>query len=71
MDDAASLRQMALEQDQHISEVVKREQFRLRNFIRRHVPDPQDAEDPGRPGVEVRHMASPNLRGRIAVTRRA
>ena len=36
---------MALEQDQRISEVVKREQFRLRNFIRRRVPDPRDAED--------------------------
>jgi RNA polymerase sigma factor (sigma-70 family) len=36
---------MALEQDQRISEVVKREQARLRNFIRRRVPDPSDAED--------------------------
>jgi RNA polymerase sigma factor (sigma-70 family) len=36
---------MALEQDQRISEVVKREQSRLRNFIRRRVPDPSDAED--------------------------
>ena len=36
---------MALEQDQRISEVVKREQSRLRNFIRRRVPDPLDAED--------------------------
>jgi RNA polymerase sigma factor (sigma-70 family) len=43
--DAASLEQMALEQDQGISEVVKREQSRLRNFIRRRVPDPRDAED--------------------------
>ncbi len=34
-----------LEQDQRISEVVKREQSRLRNFIRRRVPDPRDAED--------------------------
>ena len=33
------------EQDQRISEVVKREQSRLRNFIRRRVPDPLDAED--------------------------
>jgi len=33
------------EQDQRISEVVKREQSRLRNFIRRRVPDPADAED--------------------------
>ena len=36
---------MTLEQDQRISEVVKREQSRLRNFIRRRVPDPRDAED--------------------------
>jgi RNA polymerase sigma factor (sigma-70 family) len=28
-----------------ISEVVNREQLRLRNFIRRRVPDPRDAED--------------------------
>src|SRR4029077_18424496 len=50
MNDAASpkymaLDRMALEQDQRISEVVKREQSRLRNFIRRRVPDPGDAED--------------------------
>jgi RNA polymerase sigma factor (sigma-70 family) len=36
---------MALEQDKRISEVVQREQSRLRNFIRRRVPDPRDAED--------------------------
>jgi RNA polymerase sigma factor (sigma-70 family) len=36
---------MALEQDRRISEVVKREESRLRNFIRRRVPDPRDAED--------------------------
>src|SRR5579863_10780672 len=36
---------MALEQDQRISDVVKREQSRLRNFIRRRVSDPLDAED--------------------------
>jgi RNA polymerase sigma factor (sigma-70 family) len=42
---AASLEPMALEQDQRISEVVEREQSRLRNFIRRRVPDPRDAED--------------------------
>ncbi|MEA2559572.1 MAG: hypothetical protein QOH06_1076 [Acidobacteriota bacterium] len=36
---------MALEQDQRISKVVKQEQFRLRSFIRRNVPDPRDAED--------------------------
>jgi RNA polymerase sigma factor (sigma-70 family) len=36
---------MALEQDERISEVVKQERSRLRNFIRRRVPDPRDAED--------------------------
>src|SRR6266550_6306315 len=36
---------MASEQDQRIAEVVKREQSRLRNFIRRRVPDARDAED--------------------------
>jgi len=40
-----SLNRMAIEQDQRISDVVKREQSRLRNFIRRRVPDPLDAED--------------------------
>ena len=45
MKGAAGLERMALEQDQRISEVVKREQSRLRNFIRRRVPDPRDAED--------------------------
>ncbi len=45
MNEAASLERMAIEQDQRISEVVKREQARLRNFIRRRVPDPLDAED--------------------------
>jgi RNA polymerase sigma factor (sigma-70 family) len=41
----ASVDHMALEQDQRISEVVKREGSQLRNFIRRRVPDPRDAED--------------------------
>jgi RNA polymerase sigma factor (sigma-70 family) len=45
MKGAASLDRMADEQDQRISEVVQREQSRLRNFIRRRVPDPRDAED--------------------------
>ena len=45
MKGAEKLERMALEQDQRISEVVKREQSRLRNFIRRRVPDPRDAED--------------------------
>src|SRR6201994_596072 len=45
MKGTASLEPMALEQDQRITEVVKREQSRLRNFIRRRVSDPRDAED--------------------------
>ena len=45
MKGAASLERMALEQDQRISDVVTREQSRLRHFIRRRVPDPRDAED--------------------------
>ena len=45
MNEAASLERMALEQDQRITEVVKREQSRLRNFIRRRVPDELEAED--------------------------
>jgi RNA polymerase sigma factor (sigma-70 family) len=36
---------MALEQDWRISEVVEREESRLRNFIRRRVADPRDVED--------------------------
>lgn len=45
MNDAASLEHMSLEQDRRITEAVKQEQSRLRNFIRRRVPDPRDAED--------------------------
>jgi len=33
------------EQDRHISEVIAEQRSRLRNFIRRRVPDPSDAED--------------------------
>ena len=36
---------MTREQDRQISEVVEREQFRLRNFIRRRIADPGDVED--------------------------
>jgi RNA polymerase sigma factor (sigma-70 family) len=42
---AASLERMTREQDLRISEVVRRETSRLRNFIRRRVADPGDAED--------------------------
>ncbi len=45
MKDAVGLQRMAVEQDQRISEVVRRERARLGNFIRRRVPDPRDAED--------------------------
>jgi RNA polymerase sigma factor (sigma-70 family) len=34
-----------LEEDQRIADVIKREQARLRNFIRRRVADPRDVED--------------------------
>lgn len=36
---------MTLEQDERISEVVRREQPRLRSFIRKRLPDPFDVED--------------------------
>src|ERR1700751_6010551 len=41
----AALPPMALEQDQQITEVVKRERSRLRNFIRHRVPEAADVED--------------------------
>jgi len=44
MKQAVSLEPMAMEPDR-ISEVVRREQSRLLNFIRRRVPDASDAED--------------------------
>jgi RNA polymerase sigma factor (sigma-70 family) len=45
MEKALSTREVAKEQDLRISETVLREQARLRNFIRRRVPDREDAED--------------------------
>ena len=45
MDEALSKHWRMAQQDQRISEAVNREQARLRNFIRRRVPDPSDAED--------------------------
>ncbi len=33
------------EQDRQVSEIIAKERSRLRNFIRRRVPDPSDAED--------------------------
>ena len=43
--EGTALERMAVEQDQRISDVVKRERSRLLNFIRRHASDPSDAED--------------------------
>lgn len=45
MKQALSISEMVDEQDQRISETIVREQARLRNFIRRRVPDRGDAED--------------------------
>jgi RNA polymerase sigma factor (sigma-70 family) len=47
MDNAAGLEPMALDsdQDRRISDVVTREESRLRRFIRRRVPDPRDVDD--------------------------
>jgi len=45
MKQALAIDGMAAEQDQRISETIGREQARLRNFIRRRVPDASDAED--------------------------
>jgi RNA polymerase sigma factor (sigma-70 family) len=44
MDELASITLMN-EQDRKISEIVAGERSRLRNFIRRRVPDPSDVED--------------------------
>jgi RNA polymerase sigma factor (sigma-70 family) len=44
MDEPASITSMN-EQDRKISEIVAEERSRLRNFIRRRVPDPSDVED--------------------------
>lgn len=44
MDEGQSIATMT-EQDREISEIVARERPRLRNFIRRRVPDPTDVED--------------------------
>ncbi len=41
----AILHEMTIDQDQRISEAIEREQARLRNFIRKRVPDREDAED--------------------------
>jgi RNA polymerase sigma factor (sigma-70 family) len=43
MDELAST--SMTEQDRQISEIISEERSRLRNFIRRRVPDPSDVED--------------------------
>ena len=45
MEQALSINEMVDEQDREISETIVREQARLRNFIRRRVPDREEAED--------------------------
>ncbi len=44
MDEPSSIASMT-ERDRQISEIIAEERSRLRNFIRRRVPDPRDAED--------------------------
>lgn len=41
----ATMNEQGFEQDRQISEIVVEERSRLRNFIRRRVPDPADVED--------------------------
>src|ERR1700686_103251 len=43
MDEPSGIASMT-EQDREITEIVAEERSRLRNFIRRRVPDPSDAE---------------------------
>ena len=45
MGQALRVEWMAAEQDQRISDAIRRERVRLLGFIRRHVRDVQDAED--------------------------
>ena len=45
MKEAIGITEMADAQDQRISETFVREQARLRNFIRKRVPNEADAED--------------------------
>ncbi|MGZ5477372.1 MAG: RNA polymerase sigma factor [Thermoanaerobaculia bacterium] len=45
MDGALGIDAMTTEQDRRIAEAIGSEQSRLRNFIRRRVPDASDAED--------------------------
>src|SRR6202165_3025727 len=45
MDEALRKQWMMAEQDERISEAIDRDKIPLRNFIRRRVADPSDAED--------------------------
>jgi RNA polymerase sigma factor (sigma-70 family) len=45
MDEALRKQWMMAEQDERISEAIDRDKTRLRNFIRKRVADPSDAED--------------------------
>jgi RNA polymerase sigma factor (sigma-70 family) len=45
MDEALRKQWMMVEQDQQLSKAIEQEQSRLRNFIRKRVPNPSDAED--------------------------
>lgn len=45
MGETLSKQYLMAEQDQQITEAIHRERDKLRNFIRRRVPDPRDAED--------------------------
>lgn len=45
MDTTKNMERMAREQDRQVTEVVNREESRLRSFIRRRVPEAADAED--------------------------
>jgi RNA polymerase sigma factor (sigma-70 family) len=45
MEDAAGPERMTRDEDQRVSDVFEKEHARLRNFIRRRVLDPSDAED--------------------------
>jgi RNA polymerase sigma factor (sigma-70 family) len=45
MEEALNIPRPTAEQNRQISEVVRRERVRLRNFVRKRVPDAGDAED--------------------------
>jgi RNA polymerase sigma factor (sigma-70 family) len=45
MEEALNIPRLTAEQNRQISEVVYRERVRLRNFVRKRVPDTGDAED--------------------------